>query len=168
MKEDIEIWKEIKEYPKYKFSNKGRIRSFHKGKDIIMKQYINRDGYLLVCLQQGSKQKVIQVHQLIAVAFHGHVICGHKLVVNHKDFNRVNNCADNLEITTARENTNKKHINSASKYVGVHYHKANKKWVSKTLINGKEVYLGIFEKEIDAHHAYQNKMKELNVITQRL
>ena len=40
---------------------------------------------------------------------------------------------DNLEIITQRENANKKHIKSSSKYVGVCFNKKRNKWGWKAL-----------------------------------
>jgi hypothetical protein len=83
------------------------------------------------------------------------------LVVNHKDFNKLNNNLDNLEIITQRQNTNKKHLKSSSQYIGVFWNKQNKKWKSQIRINKKIKYLGYFVNEIDAHNAYQNALTTL-------
>ena len=38
----------------------------------------------------GNIRKVRRIHQLVAMAFLGHVPCGFKLVVNHIDLDRLN------------------------------------------------------------------------------
>ena len=48
------------------------------------------------------------VHQLIAMTFRNHIPDGHKLVVNHINFNRLDNRSINLEVITQRENLIKK------------------------------------------------------------
>lgn len=155
-----EIWKTIKGFEDYQVSNFGRVKSLKLNKEKILKFGIC-SNYYVVALCKNSKVKTKQVHQLVSIAFLNHTPCGHKLVVNHKDMNKLNNHIDNLEIVTNRENTNLKHIKSSSKYIGVNWHKRDKKWEARILINGKREYLGLYENEYDAHIAYQNKLKEL-------
>lgn len=155
-----EIWKPIEGFEDYQVSNFGRVKSFKLNREKILKHGIS-SNYYVVGLCNNSKVITKQVHQLVAIAFLNHKPDGYKLVVNHKDFNKLNNHVSNLEIVTSRENTNLKHIKSSSKYTGVNWHKRDKKWESRIYINGKREYLGLFENEIDAHIAYQNKLKEL-------
>jgi hypothetical protein len=148
----------------YQVSNLGRVKGFKRcsnGK--ILKLGNNGKGYLQVCLcKKGIKQKSVKVHQLVAITFLNHTHCGHKLVVNHKDFNRLNNNLDNLEIVTARENSNKKHLKSSSQYTGVSWYARLNKWVSQITINGEVTYLGLFINEEEASKAYQNKLLSLD------
>lgn len=153
----MEIWKEIKGYPDYQVSSFGRIKSLKFRKERILKQWIDDKSYCRVDLIKNEK-----VHQLVAIAFLNHTPCKYKLVVNHIDLNRQNNCVDNLEIVTARENCNKKHIKSKSQYVGVTWFNLGKKnWRAKIVINKKSVTLGYFKTEIEAHNAYQNALKNI-------
>jgi hypothetical protein len=96
------------------------------------------------------------------MSFLGHKPCGYKLVVNHIDFNKLNNNLVNLEIITNRENCNKKHLKSSSKYVGVAWCKASKKWRAMIDINNKSNYLGLYNTELEASNAYQNKLLSLS------
>lgn len=82
---------------------------------------LNKDGsgYFQVALLKNGIEKRFKVHQLVAMCFLNHKPCGMNLVVNHINFNRNDNRIDNLEIVTARENANLKHIKSSSKYLGV-------------------------------------------------
>jgi hypothetical protein len=86
-----------------------------------------------------------------------------KLVINHVDFNKLNNKVDNLEIITNRKNANQKHLKSSSVYTGVCWHKPNKKWMSYISINGKSKYLGLFTNELEASEAYQKELKQIKL-----
>jgi hypothetical protein len=165
-----EIWKTIEDYPNYQVSNLGRVKSlsrtvFLKGKhpfiskEKILKTSIDNSNYYNVNLYEKGKIKTRTVHQLVAIAFLNHKPCGFKLVVNHKDFNKLNNCVENLEIVTQRENSNKKHLKRSSQYTGVYWYKERKKWRSMICINNKNKHLGYFETELEAQQAYQNKLK---------
>src|SRR5579872_3039077 len=60
-------------------------------------------GYCKVSLElaDGSGRKFVSVHRLVAIAF---VPGDTSLDVNHKDMNKANNKADNLEWVTHSEN----------------------------------------------------------------
>lgn len=161
----MEIWKIIKEFKNYEVSNFGNVKSryFYKGtNERILKPSKNTKGYLFVVLYLNKKSKVKQIHQLVAENFLNHKPNGMGFVVNHKDFNKENNQIENLEIVTCRENTNRKHIKSSSEYVGVFWSKKNNKWCAQIKINNKSKHLGLFENEIEASNAYQNKLLTLN------
>ena len=151
-----EIWETIKGFEKYKVSTFGRVKSLKFGKEKILKESINAHGYLSV----GLNGKTKKIHQLVAIAFLGHIPCGHKLVVNHIDINKLNNHVSNLEIVTARENCSLKHLKSASQYVGVYWKKDSSKWKAQIQINGKRKHLGHFTNELEASNAYQNALEK--------
>ena len=166
----MEIWKDVEDYEgMYQVSNLGRVKGLARKSSIgrnlqerMRKTPINSNGYPSVVLCKDGKEKIITVHQLVAIAFLGHTPNGYKgLYVNHIDFNRTNNNVSNLEIVTARENTNQKHLKSSSIFVGVYWHKASNKWMAKIRINGKQEYLGLFDCEISASRAYQTALNKI-------
>jgi hypothetical protein len=165
----IEVWKDIPEYEGlYQVSNLGNVRSLdrvcdrgRKLKGQVLKYALCGSGYFGVSLHKDNKRKTKNIHKLVAYAFLNHKSCGYKLVVNHIDRNRLNNNLYNLEIITQRENANRKHIKSSSKYVGVCWSNSSKQWKSSIRINGKQKHLGFFTDEKEAAQAYQ---KELNKI----
>lgn len=157
-----EAWKSIIGFDDYLISNLGRVKSLKFGKERILRPSKNNNGYLSVVLSVNCNCKTKLIHQLVAIEFLGHIPNGKKSVVNHKDFDKLNNCYYNFEIVTFRENTNKKHLKSSSKYTGVTWHKQRSKWVSTIVINGNNKYLGLFINEIDASNAYQKALNELN------
>jgi len=157
-----EIWKEVKGFEDYHISSFGNIKSLKRCKEIILKGGIDNSGYKIVSLRNISGQKTRTIHQLVAESFLNHTPCGYDLVVDHKDDNKLNNHKDNLQLITARYNSNKnRHANTSSKYTGVGWCKTHKKWLSRIYIKGKRICLGYFVNEIDAHNAYQEKLKTL-------
>ena len=111
-----EIWKDIKGFEGYyQVSNMGQVRSMdrdvaysdgtiHHHKSRILKGSPNQQGYLQVNLQRDRQVKHISIHKLVAL----HFVYGYAegLQVNHKDENKWNNRADNLEWCTGIYNQN--------------------------------------------------------------
>ena len=64
---------------------------------------LNGQGYHIVRLSRPGSRGMARVHRLVALA---HLPVGHTTeTVNHKDGNKANNAASNLEWATRRENT---------------------------------------------------------------
>jgi len=171
-----EIWKDIPNYEGlYQVSNLGRVKSLgrivirgrkskqYKKENILKYRYSGREfnKYVSVALFKNGKRSDKKVHQLMAVAFLNHKPDGHKIVVDHINNIPNDNRLENLQLITNRENLSKDK-NGSSKYVGVRWDKERNKWASQICINGKQKFLGRFKEEIDAHLAYQNKLKEIN------
>ena len=112
----IEIWKDYKDYEGlYQASNLGRMRSldtyrkdrngsvkFYKGR--ILKPITVGNGYLKVTLYKNNKQKPYYIHRLVAEVF---IPNPENLPeVNHKDENKLNNNAENLEWCDREYNCN--------------------------------------------------------------
>ena len=106
-----EQWRPIEAFANYEVSNLGRVRSLdhmgrcgdgmklYKGK--VLKQQNAYKGYLGVCIKDRGN---IIVHREVAKAFVPGYFDGAQ--VNHKDENKHNNRADNLEWVTLKENIN--------------------------------------------------------------
>lgn len=100
----MEIWKDIPGWKNYKASQYGEIKSNFTGK--IMKpckNCPNDRGYLQLSLvADNGKRLTRKVHTLVCLAFHGNYpSLSH--TVNHKDGNKLNNVASNLEWMTRQE-----------------------------------------------------------------
>lgn len=114
-----EIWKDIRGFEgRYQCSNKGRIktlaRTYWAGCDYnclrhieeaILKPAISKRGYLRVSLRGGCAEKNCNrwVHNLVARTFYDNYDMN--LVPNHIDGVKTNNCIENLELITNKENT---------------------------------------------------------------
>lgn len=112
-----EIWKEIPNYPNYLVSNLGRVKSLGRTvnvrnggtreiPDSILLQSLTNAGYLVVTLS-NIKQKVLAVHQLVAMAFLDHTPDGYDIVVDHINGIRTNNKLKNLQLLTTSQNLKK-------------------------------------------------------------
>ena len=68
-----------------------------------MKSYINKhNGYVYIFLMKDNKRKNFRLHKLVAQTFIPNP--NNLSQINHKDGNKQNNCVDNLEWCTCKEN----------------------------------------------------------------
>lgn len=110
-----EIWTDVNNYEGlYQVSNLGKVyslpRQVRQGNHGRMRAVggelltatDNGNGYLIVSLRYGNKRKNHYVHRLVAEHFVPNCTGGE--YVNHKDFDKYNNHAENLEWCTQRYN----------------------------------------------------------------
>lgn len=95
----VEIWKDIRGYEGlYQVSNLGRVRRGGK----LLHLNTNTYGYKHLTLSKNNVQKTVVIHKLVADAF---IENPHsKPQINHKDGNKENNTAANLEWVTQEDN----------------------------------------------------------------
>lgn len=97
------IWKNITDYEGlYQVSNDGDVVSLRFNPPKSIYQNITNCGYKQVKLYKNGKKKQIGVHTLVAREFVDGWFEGAE--VNHKDLNKLNNQAENLEWVTRSEN----------------------------------------------------------------
>lgn len=98
-----EIWRDVVGYEgDYQVSNKGRVKSFKKKKETILKPSKGERGYHSHGLIRNRKSKSLRAHRLVAMAFIPNP--ENKKCINHIDCNKINNNVDNLEWVTHKEN----------------------------------------------------------------
>lgn len=128
-----EIWKDIPGYEGlYQVSNLGNIKSLDRYKIIkakikgrILKPGINSQGYYQVVLNKNGRTKHVRINRIVAQVFIKNE--KNKKEVNHKDGNKQNNCVDNLEWVTPKENMQHAKINNLINPVkGKEHYKAKK------------------------------------------
>ena len=120
-----EIWKKIDGYTIYEVSNTGKVRNVITGKLKAIR--ITKNGYCITDLKENGIQRTKYVHRLVAEAF----IKNDDMLpqVNHKDEDKTNNNADNLEWCTCSYNLQ---YNGRAKKVGEH-HKTHHKLCKKVM-----------------------------------
>lgn len=103
---NLEIWKDITGYEGlYQISNYGRVKSMnynHTGKERILKNYKDKDGYLVVHLYKDGKRKTFKVHRLTLTTFNP-VSNMESLTVDHISMDKTDNRLSNLRYATKKE-----------------------------------------------------------------
>jgi len=171
-----EIWKDIPGYEEtYQVSNLGRVKSldryvksrygFRKQNGLILSQRYDTSrsvAYLKVNLYKDVR-KTIKVHQLVAMAFLGHIRTGNNtgVIIDHIDGDSLNNNLNNLQLITQKENVNKgkRIIRSFHKDYGL-CKTYNDKWKIVIKVNKKAKYFGTFESLSEARIARDKAIKK--------
>lgn len=120
------------------------------GKVLGYSWYIDKDGYVTrKTTVNGRKGVTIRLHRVVADAKSGEV-------VDHANQNKLDNRKSNLRIADRSKNAMnmRKRENTSSRYKGVTWRKRDKKWQSQIKANGKHRFLGLFDSEDEAGHAY--------------
>lgn len=92
--------KTIQGYENYSVAEDGRVFNNKTGRELKCK--VERSGYIRVGLCMNNTKSLHSVHRLVALAYIPNP--DNKPQVNHKDMNKANNHASNLEWCTMEEN----------------------------------------------------------------
>ena len=99
-----EVWKPVYGFERlYEVSNKGNVKSLYRYKKRLV-PFKQKNGYLSITIYKDGKEYFKLVHRLVALSFIPNP--SNKKQVNHIDENKTNNCVDNLEWMTPKENMN--------------------------------------------------------------
>lgn len=84
-------------------------------------------------------------------------------LIDHANCDKLDNRRGNLRMCTRRENMRNKgkHMKSASRFKGVGYSKARRKWYALLRVEGVRFWMGYFEDEAEAARAYDRKAVEI-------
>ncbi len=102
------------------------------------------------------RQKLIYMHRFIMEA-------PDDKDVDHVNHNGLDNQKHNLRICTTTQNLGNQlpQHGKTSKYKGVYWHGATRKWMARIQYKREQIYLGLFAEEGKAAKAYDSKAKEL-------
>ena len=142
-------------FENYGISEQGEVYDFEKER---FSKITLRSKYYIVHLRKDEKSYQKLLHRLLAETYIPNPDNLH--FVDHKDRNTKNNSLSNLRWVTRQQNNmnkTKSKSNSSSLYKGVCWRKQNKKWQSYIKFNGKTIYLGYFNNEIEAAQMYNEK-----------
>lgn len=87
----------------YEISSNGLLRKADT-QELIKITYSGNSGYTLMHLHMNGKKYHTSIHRLVAFAFVQNPDPVNRTQVDHKDGNKLNNCASNLEWVTPKEN----------------------------------------------------------------
>ena len=171
-----EVWKDIPGYEGlYQCSTLGRIKSLARTvvrgnntlpiKERILKPSPNERGYLTFKICKENSKKTAKVHRIVAITFLQTSL--QDPIVNHIDSNILNNCVNNLEFITQRDNVahGKLKTNKTSKYVGVSWDSVNNLWLCAATHNKKAKNLGRYKCQHEAHKVRESFLKSVGVVT---
>jgi len=104
----------------------------------------------------NNRTKILSLHREIMKA-------PPTLLVDHRNSNGLDNRRANLRLATHSQNQcnkGKSRSNSSSRFIGVYLEKRSSRWVAKIVLHGKRIWLGRFNDELSAAHAYDNAAKK--------
>jgi hypothetical protein len=107
---------------------------------------IRSDGYRRICVSS----RFYLAHRLIWV-FHFGV--WPKYEIDHINHDRDDNRIENLRDTKENDLNRSPYKNNSSGFIGVSWHKCDKRWQARISVNGKQIHLGNFTRKEDAIQA---------------
>lgn len=112
---------------------------------------LDKDGYVIrKTTVNGRRGMTVRLHRAVMSCTDPRVL------IDHQDGNKLNNMRGNLREATRSQNWQNgfKRKNRASVFRGVTWNKRCGKWQSSIKAFGRSIYLGLFDDEHEAGHAY--------------
>lgn len=100
-----EEWKEVKGFPNYMVSNRGRLKFLRGGKWYFKHLRPNDQGYVRVTLHLNRKTTKFRMAELVLLHFTDYKGLGKDQVIDHIDCVKHHNWVTNLRIISKKENT---------------------------------------------------------------
>lgn len=125
---------------------------------------ICRDGYRRISVCVKNIRKSLTAHRLHWFQIHGPFILDLDHINRNKDDNRI----ENLRLTNPSENSRNRSPRGSSKFMGVSWHKKQKKWFARCFYKNNLIHLGSFSSEIEAAKAYDSFCIQNNLLSANL
>ena len=103
----------------------------------------------------------ILYHTIVFILHHG-TIEDTEAVIDHLSGNKLDNRIENLRLVSNRENALNSHKHRTGRLTGCYFYKRDNKWQAQIRINGKQIGLGSYNTEPEAHQIYSEALTMLN------
>ena len=122
------------------------------GKEITCKL---KDGYINIQLYLNDKKYNLSGHQFAWYYINNECV---------KQIDHINGVRDDNRISNLRNVTHQQNQHNRTTAKGYTWNKKRNKWQGKIVLNSKNIYLGLFDKEEDARAAYLKAKEKYHII----
>ena len=144
--------------------------------DELRKVFRLRDGKLerVDLRRKDNKWKQVKLwvnatNGYCQVQFNGRVVYYHTIIwilstskdipegmgIDHINGNKIDNRIENMRLVTQRINTQNKKVHRDGQLFGGAFNKQVGKYIAKIQISGKQIHIGCYDTELEAHEAYK-------------